>query len=240
MLEFGRRNKAEVIYLLKGHESAHRKMPDAGSSDSWENENYPPDVPKDFPTEKKWADTTRKIAARFPSDSGGHRDLGMEKEFGPFGSKVTHTEIEAFLGPAPKNEDLPDWLREAIPAEDGGLADGRRWPEVERVRFPYELSPRRYPRAYGIVYGLLRYHAMTRDGNGRLETWVSVERLAGEMGCSVRWVEKVLRREEKLGMIKAGRRPGKSTVYTLLLPDPARISWVCEISTRKIGLDIGI
>ena len=218
----GNRNKAEALYMLKGHEPRHRKKPDTGSSDAWD---YPPGGE----VSKEWADSMRRIEERFSRfDVEGARDL-----------KVTDEEVKAFLGPDHKNEDLPNFLREAIPAEDGGLAAKERvWASIPKVKTPYELK--RYPRMYGVIYGLLRYHSLTRDVNDHPQTWVSVARLAEEAGCTVKWVERTLRELERLGMISTEMRPGRSSLYALLLSDPGRIGQVYDLIEKRSGLYIDI
>lgn len=221
LVAVGNRNKAESLFLLKGHEPRHRKHSDVGSSDDWEDKNYPPAGVEN----KVWAESTQRMAARFPSDLEGHRALEMEARFGPFGSKTTDEETEAFLGPLPKNEDLPDWLKEALSTKE------RKPQEVEKVKTPADLK--RYPWLYGAIYGLLRYHSMTRDANDHPQTWVSVTRLAEEAGYSVRRVESILRDMERLSMISVEFRSGQSNLYTLLLRDPGRIGRVYFLREKK-------
>ena len=57
----GNKNKAEALYLLKGHEPRHRKKSDAGSSAAWERENYPPVEPI---SNKKWSESMRRVQER--------------------------------------------------------------------------------------------------------------------------------------------------------------------------------
>ncbi len=152
---------------------------------------------------------------------------------------ATDEEVEAFLGPVPKSEDLPDWLREAIPEEDGGLGvKEKASQEVEKVRVPTLL--RRYSWLHGAVYGLLLYHSLSADGTGRPQTWVSVTRLAEEAGCTPQWVDRILRELEQTGMIKTEFRPGQSNIYTLLLPSPKVVGWVYHLREKKSELFVGI
>jgi hypothetical protein len=139
------------------------------------------------------------------------RDQEMEVAFGPFGSKVSDADVEAFLGPLPDNDNLPAWLKEALSPDHE-----RRWQAVDKVKVPYQLK--KHPWFLGAVYGLLRYHSMTRNADGLPQTWVSVARLAEEVGCTPRYVDHILRALEQLELINTESRPGQTNLYTLLLP----------------------
>jgi hypothetical protein len=224
----GNRNKAEALYLLKGHEPRHRKHPDSGSSEAWERENYPPAETGNI----LWDSSMRRVQER-------DQQQGMEMEE-RLTSKITEEEEIGFLGPLPRNEDLPDWIREAIAAEDGGLgAKERCWPIlIKKVRVGPEFQ--RHPWLYGAIYGLLRYHALTRDANDHPQTWVSVARLAEEAGYSVRRVESILRDMERLGMIITEMRSGRSSIYTLLLKDPGVVGREYDLVGKKETLSLSI
>jgi len=168
----GNRNKTEALYLLKGNEPRHRKKSDAGSSEAWERENYPPAETGN----SRWDSSMRRVQER-------DQRRGTETE-DMFGSSVTEEEVVAFLGSSPRNDDLPNWIREAIVTEDGGLgAKGRCWPIlIRKVRVGPEFQ--RHPWLYGAIYGLLRYHSLTRDANDNPQTWVSVARRAVRLRSS--------------------------------------------------------
>jgi len=221
----GNRNKAEALYLLKGHEPRHRKKSDTGSSEAWERENYPPEATGNT----QWDESMRRIQAR-----------DLLSTFGPDEQiSVSEQEATAFLGPVPRVEDLPDWIREAIAVEEGGLAAKERcWPGIQQVKAPYQFK--RYPWLYGAIYGLLRYHSLTRNVNGRRQTWVSVARLAEEAGYSIRRVESILRDMERLDMISTEMRPGQSSLYTLLLDEPGRVGQAYNLVEKKSGLYVEI
>jgi hypothetical protein len=229
-IESGTRNKAEALFLLKGHEPRHRKYSDAGSSADWERENYPPAVVEepgqDMEWTRKWAESMQRVAARHPENE---TQMDIEARFGPEGSKISDEEGENFLGPLPTIENLPAWLREALSADHE-----KKWQEVEKVKVPYEIK--KHPWFYGAIYGLLRYHSMTRDTDGHPQTWVSVSRLAKEAGCTPRYVDYILRALERLGIINTEFRPGQSNLFTLFLPDPGRISWMYYLREKNSGL----
>ncbi len=218
----GNRNKAEALYLLKGHEPRHRKEPNIGMSDAY-------DRPLGEDVSREWAESIRRIESRFAAyPSEGFSDKAVRDE-----------EVERFLGRVPDPGDLPDWIREAIPTEDGGLGVKERfWPSISKVKTPFDL--RAYPRIYGVIYGLLRYHALTRDQDNHPQTWVSVARLSDEAGCTIQWVERTLRSLERLTFIHTETRPGKSNLYTLLLGDPGRIGQVYDLieKTSQIYIEI--
>jgi hypothetical protein len=109
-----------------------------------------------------------------------------------------------------------------------------------RPRRALTIEFKKYPRMYGIIYGLLRYHSLTRDANDHPQTWVSVVRLAEEAGCTVQWVERTLREIERLGMISTEMRSGRSSIYTLLLNDPGWIGQVYDLVGKKSGPFIDI
>jgi len=221
----GNRNKAEAVYLLKGHEPRHRKKSDAGLSEAWERENYPPVEP----ISSEWAESMRRI-----QESDLLSTFRTDEQI-----NVAEEEVIKFLGPLPKNEDLPDWIREAIATEDGGLGTkGRIWPILSKVRVSNEFKQR--PWLYGALYGLLRYHSLTRDSAGRPQTWVSVVRLADESGYSVRRVESILRDMERLAMISTEMRPGKSSLYTLLAKDPGVLGREYDLVEKKDSLSVVI
>jgi len=139
-------------------------------------------------------------------------------------SKVTEAEAESIWeGSPPKNEDLPDWIREAILVEDGGMAENR--PVVEAVRLAIEFKG--YPVAYRTIYGLL-----DRYSHGTNTTWVSVERLARDSGYTTQYVGRILRRMEKKGLIKTEMRPGQSSIYTLLAASPGAIGLIHRIAEK--------
>ena len=221
----GNKNEAEALYLLKGHEPRHRKSPNTGSSEAWERENYPPEETGN----SQWDESMRRIQAR---GLLGTFETDMQVT-------VSDEEVTAFLGPAPRVEDLPNWIREAIAVEEGGLAAKEKtWPSIPKVKAPYEFK--RHPRMYGVIYGLLRYHSLTRDEDGHPQTWVSVVRLAEEAGCTIQWVERTLRGLESLGLISTEMRSGRSSIYTLLLGDPGRIGRVYDLVDKKAELFIDI
>jgi|GEM_PF-3418455 len=229
----GTKNKAEALYLLKGHEPRHRKFggrdPNAGITirEHVDDQSIHEAVVeatmkngKDGAWALNWEESLRRIAERFPSDARIDRE--MEKRFSPFGSKVSDAEVEASLGPAPSNEDLPDWLREATPVEDGGLAPKElQFPIISYVKTALQFI--KLPPAYGLVYGLLHHHARSRDAEGHPITWVSVERLAEEAEYSYQWVMQTLRGLEREGLIKTEPALGRTSLYTLLGPPPDRI-----------------
>jgi hypothetical protein len=134
----------------------------------------------------------------------------MEERFGPNGSKITEEELKAFFGPTPT--EYPDWIEDAL--RDTRI---KTWPVVSLVRAPYEF--RALPSSFGLLYGLLRYHSLSKDNGGRPQAWVRIPRLAEEAGCSVPWVHRALRTMEQRGYVHIERREGQSSTYTLLLPD---------------------
>ncbi len=229
----GTKNKAEALYLLRGHEPRHRKFggrdPNAGLAvrEHVDDQNIHEAVieaavknGKGAAWALQWQELMGKVAERFPSEGGRNKE--MEERFGLRGSKVTNAEVEAFLGPAPSNEDLPEWLREAIPVEDGGLAPKElQFPIISYVKTALQFI--KLPPAYGLVYGLLHHHALSRDAEGHPITWVSVERLAEEAEYSYQWVMRTLRGLEREGLIKTEPALGRTSLYTLLGPPPDRI-----------------
>jgi len=223
----GNKNKAEALYLLKGHEPRHRKKSDAGSSAAWERENYPPVEPI---SNKKWSESMRRVQERALLST-----FRTDEQI-----NVAEEEVIKFLGPLPRNEDLPDWIREAIATEDGGLGTKQRvWPIlIRKVRVGPEFQ--KYQWLYGALYGLLRYHSLTRDANDRPQTWVSVARLADEAGYSVRRVESILREMEGLEMINTEMRPGKSSMYTLLVKDPGMVGREYDLVGKKETLSLSL
>jgi hypothetical protein len=235
LLAVGRKNKAESLYLLKGHEPRHRKFghrdPDAGIAirehvdDGTIHERVVEAAvknEKDASWAVQWQDTMGCVAERFPNVA---RNKDIEERFGPFGSKVTKQEAESIWeGSPPKNEDLPDWIRETILVEDGGLAEKKA--VVETVRLAIEFKG--YPLAYKTIYGLLDRHS-----HGTNTTWVSVERLAKESGYTPQYVGRILRRMEHDGLIRTEMRPGKSSIYTLLASSPGAIGLIHRIPEKK-------
>lgn len=220
----GNKNKAEALYLLKGHEPRHRKQSDTGSLEAWERENYPPAETGN----SQWDSSMRRIQESYLLST-----FRTDEQI-----SVAEEEAQAFLGPLPRNEDLPDWIREAIATEDGGLGTKERvWPIlIRKVRVGPEFQ--KYQWLYGALYGLLRYHSLTRDANDRPQTWVSVARLAEEAGYSVRRVETILRDMERLEMISTEMRPGKSSMYTLLVKDPGMVGREYDLVGKKETLSL--
>jgi DNA-binding transcriptional ArsR family regulator len=232
-----RQNKAETLYLLKGHEPRHRKFmrkdPDAGIAvhehvaDGTIHERVVEAAvknEKDAAWAYQWEETMKRITARYPEK--GHRNREMEERFGPEGFKVTEQEAEsAWEGQPPENENLPDWIQAAV---------DKKGNVVQTVRLALEFKG--HPVAFRTIYGLL-----DRYSHGSNTTWVSVERLARESGYTPQYVGRILRRMEKKGLIKTEMRPGQSSVYTLLASPPGVFGLLHRVleKTTEPFIDLG-
>jgi hypothetical protein len=233
----GHLNKAEALFLLSGHAPRHRKWRDNPFTNDDDFVTYPPEIlvhpQRDEHWHRQWYESTRRVAERNP-DNALKRD--MEQRYGPKGSLISDSEVEAFLGAAPQVEDLPGWLRAAVLIEDGGLGEPeeqqRRWDEVQQVTAPFYFIRR--PKRLGIVYGLLGHFSYTTDSQGHRQSWPSVIRMAEVAGYTAQWVERTLRELEQAEAITTEMRSGTSSLYTLLLDDKNGLEVVYELGQKNL------
>jgi hypothetical protein len=158
----GTKNKAEALYLLKGHEPRHRKYKDEEIEEAPVSE-YGQDIHstadqlgKDPSWTAKWTASTKNVAERFP-DAPGHRDMEMEVRFGSFIPGRGKSNEEALTGINDLGSDCPGYfaINQRPPANEKieGDINSRKcsWPYLEGEHLHGERSPPRSSRPSGFL-----------------------------------------------------------------------------------------